>query len=155
MALSQALESRVQPLSEALTSERSAGEVRVSVAAQSEAETDTKALDERAKQLELRPLGNSWRPLARAEAEALLGRVLHLDLAYCSEALERERAQELAAHFCGLFGPEGRFFSNAEAIALTGSGGWAWTPLSGATLDVGVGACGAGLVGLVTVMDED
>jgi hypothetical protein len=94
------------------------------------------------------------RSFSRAEAEALLGRVLHLDLAYSGEALAAERAQELAARFCDLFGPEGRFFSNVEATALAQSS-WAWTPLTWATLDVGVGACGARLVGLVVVMDED
>ncbi|WNG23787.1 hypothetical protein F0U62_06910 [Cystobacter fuscus] len=99
MALSQALESQLQLLREALTSERSAGEVRFSVTALGE-ETDLEALDARATQQEFRPLADSWRPLSRAED-------------------------------------------------------WAWTLLTWATLDVGIGACGARLVGLVVVMDED
>ncbi|QRK04301.1 hypothetical protein JQX13_28995 [Archangium violaceum] len=130
MAPPQELESRIQPLSEALTSERSSGEVRFSLAAQGEDETDLKALDERAKEQEFRPLGDSWRPLSRVEAEALLGRVPHLALAYDSESLEPERARELVARFCDLFGPEGRFFSNADATTPTRAAGPA-TPSPG------------------------
>ncbi|HYO54164.1 hypothetical protein [Archangium sp.] len=154
MPLPQALESRIQALKETLTSERACGEVFFSVAALGDNETDVAALDARARELGFNILGERWRPLSRAEAEALLGRMLHLDLAYDSECMEPERARELAARFCDLFGPEGRFFSNAEATAHSGSG-WGWNPLTGATFDIGVGACGAGLVGLVGVMDED
>jgi hypothetical protein len=154
MPLPQELESRIQALKETLTSERAFGEVFFSVAALAENETDVEALDGRARELELNALGEAWRPLSREEAEALLGRMLHLDLAYDSECMEPERARELATRFCDLFGPEGRFFSNAEAKAHSGSG-WGWSPLTGATFDIGIGARGAGLVGLVGVMDED
>ncbi len=154
MALSPELEARLQPLREALTSERSCGEVRFSVAALRQDETDRTALDARAEEQEFNSLGDAWKSLSRAEAEGLLGRLLHLDIAYGSEVLEPERARELAARFCELFGPEARFFSNAGAQAHTGVS-WSSSPLTWATFDIGVGACGAGLVGLVVVMDED
>ncbi len=60
MALSLELEARLQPLREALTSERSCGEVRFSVAALRQDETDRTALDARAEEQEFNSLGDAW-----------------------------------------------------------------------------------------------
>jgi len=139
MTLPPALESHVHALKEALTTERSGGEVFFSVTSLGSDVGDKKALEEHAAAMNFGSWdSDAWRPLSRAEAEALLGRVLHLDLAYQWEAMEHERARELAARFCDLFGPEGHFFSNAEK-SNAGSD-YGSPPLTGATFDVGVGA---------------
>ena len=109
-------------------------------------------------------LGLPERPEALKEissekAQRTLAAVLARDLAYKSEAMPRERAEQLAQEFV-TSQAAAKFYSNGDWEAYVYGGGdgpraFGWNYLTGATFDAGVIAVSAEFASCVWVEDED
>jgi hypothetical protein len=118
----------------------------------------------------LKPLGSSWRPIDRQEAQEIILLILAQDLAYNSEIMSVELARSLSEQFLALFDDSCQYFTNGnfrsyylnrvdeQAHPLKKNtphvfGGW--MPLTEATFDTGVICFDETYTALIWVEDED
>jgi len=87
-----------------------------------------------------------------AEARTLIELILHEDMAYHVEIMDRSIAANLAALFLAEFNAQvSRFYTNRRLV----DGAAAWNPATDATFDTGVLVVGRVLSGCLWVEDED
>ncbi len=107
---------------------------------------------------------SGWRQVPRGEAEALLRRILHLELAYDTEIRAVEVAEAAAGEFLDLFGSEATFLTNTHGWAQwnASAGDYVFGPtcaygsaLTAATIEAGIVAIGPALLGMLWTKDED
>jgi hypothetical protein len=96
-----------------------------------------------------------YRPIGRADADAIATRLLHTDLAYGVEIIRLSDAADLWRQFKALFdGQDVEFVTNRSDTDF-GTGSYSWTSATTATFDMGVLVIGATRAGCLWVEDED
>jgi hypothetical protein len=91
-----------------------------------------------------------YRPIERAEADAIATHILRIDLAYGRTNMTSSRAAELWQAFMETFeGQDVGFATNA------GTGMQSWAPATEATFDMGVLVIGTKAAGCLWIEDED
>lgn len=99
-----------------------------------------------------------FREVPREAAQRLLQFVLHRELAYESEIMEKAQADTLAIRFLNQFSEGARFFTNGtfqEKRSFQGSGSASWRSVTESTFDTGVLILDVPLSGCLWVADED
>jgi hypothetical protein len=91
-----------------------------------------------------------YRPIRRDEADVIATHILQADLAYGSQIMSVSRALQLWQQFMAWFDDKAVKFATNAAEGLN-----AWTPVTGATFDMGVLVIGATKVGCLWVEGED
>jgi len=115
-----------------------------------------------AAEFSLSPDPANYRRVTKKEAEQILTRILHKDMAYNSEVMPERSAAELSAGFLrGFDDGAASFFTNVdysgEGRAL-GPSTWAgpdWKPVTEATFDAGVIAISGVQAACLWIEDED
>jgi hypothetical protein len=110
----------------------------------------------------LRPDLDRLRPIDAVAARRIAIRVLHRDLAYQLELMERSLAEELADRFFQLFGDESvQYYTNGTfdripRAAIPGvASSCSWLAMTEATFDTGILVLGWERSGYLWVEDED
>ncbi len=115
-----------------------------------------------AAEFSLSPDPANYRRVTKEEAEQILTRILHKDMAYNCEIMPKRAAAELSASFLREFDDgAASFYTNidysGEGRAL-GSSTWAgpgWKPVTQATFDAGVIAISGVQAACLWIEDED
>jgi hypothetical protein len=99
----------------------------------------------------------AFREVSREDAELVLTNVMHKDMAYSSEIMPRESAQELARLFLAEAGTQGaRYFTNGSWEQVHKEyNGVNWNPLTDATFDTGVLVLSPERTACAWFVDED
>lgn len=95
--------------------------------------------------------------IEREQALDILKLVLKEDLAYSSQIMPDEQAEELARDFCNQFQEAAKFFTNGsfEASSYGKMSLRSWNPITKATFNTGVFIIDEKSVGCLWVEDED
>lgn len=144
-----ATDDTVEQLTAAMVAERDCGEVTLRVSdrpALGSGET-TIGLDALIERWGFQGIGDAWREIDRAVAEALVDRLLRHGLAYDIELMPASHALPLRQRFFALFSAGARYFTNT-----CDSG---WTPVSTATFDALLICLDQHLIGMLCVQEED
>jgi hypothetical protein len=115
-----------------------------------------------AAEFSLSPDAGKYRRVAKGEAEQVLKRILHKDMAYNSEIMSAQSAAQLSGEFLRRFDDgTASFYTNidysGEGRAL-GPSTWAgpdWKPVTEATFDAGVIAISQTEAACLWIEDED
>ncbi len=111
----------------------------------------TDILDRFVQTLGFKGLGEQWVEMNRSDAQTMLTKLLHKDLAYGSEIMTYHRARRLSNRFVRLFGDEARYFTNTKYINSRRS----WSPITKSTFDAGIICVDEEHIGIAWVEDED
>jgi hypothetical protein len=128
------------PVHEQISSARDCGRVTCGTCAETE-------LEAVARRFGLSAVPGTYREIDRGEAEARMIDLLRWDLAYDSELVARERAEELTEGFFAALPAGARFYSNGTRQG--------WTPATRATFDGGVLAISGAGSACFWIEDED
>lgn len=101
----------------------------------------------------LRPLGERWVEVDRAQAREFLTAILVADLAYRAPRSSLEEAVRLANEFLAHF--EGPAIYGVNSEGLPGEYPFGWEPATDYTFDAGVVVIGSVGSGLIWIADED
>jgi hypothetical protein len=102
-----------------------------------------------------------FKEINEAEAQRLAVLVLCQNLAYNSEIMPVNQAEQMAVQFLAQFGPDARFFTNGTwhlDVIERQNGvrrGASWDPATAATFDTGLLILGRTCCGCLWVEDED
>ncbi|MBP0017928.1 MAG: hypothetical protein J7647_10265 [Cyanobacteria bacterium SBLK] len=124
-------------------------------------ESDIQSIDRWVEKLGFNPLGQGWIVANKKMAIAILCFILHQDLAYDSERMNRWKAQQISDRFIQFFGTQAKYLTNAEFAIVEGVGEIEvrnlriWNPITEATFDTGICVCSPTHLGLLWVEDED
>ena len=125
-----------------------------------------RAADLAAAHCSLHQLGDRWRDISETQAQALIQRFLHKDLAYECAAMSQDSAAALALEFMKFTRPPRVCFTNGlwPSDWLSGTPGQTavpsgrhggWNPISNATFDAGIVSIDSEWVAMLWVEDED
>jgi hypothetical protein len=94
----------------------------------------------------------------KGKAKIILTILLHKDMAYDSEMMSLEEAEELAERFLSYFSDTARYYSNSEWKKKESTGTHhlnSWDPLTDATFDSGLIIIDEKQIGITWFEDED
>lgn len=116
------------------------------------------SVEEAARQFGLFSSPGIYFEVTAREAEAVLGAVLHADMAFHYEVVPLDQAARLAEAFIGQFSHEAaKFYTNGEYGRPRERSGFGpnWTPATSATFDTGVLVVSADRIACAWFTDED